>query len=215
MIKLRSIRKLQTIVLVLVLIFTPLLLVPYTSAHRRPSQHSINVFFNYYNSPFFGTDYVVEGLDYAIKDGAGVVILSGTTDDTGLVSLQVKGNFDQSGLGVHIEYVWQGVALSLNNLEVGDYEIEVNNFLLRTELYWSDDLSPAEVGVVEVWFNGAYLTTSTLVSAGVDDNLLLVTDVVAGIYTIKGVFEDYVINIPVDHPQERWTEDTIISAEMI
>ena len=179
---------------------------------KKPAKE-ISIFVNYMDSPLFGADYIVEGLAWILYDGLDNVIASGTTDSNGMIIFKIKDDYDLSGDGIHLEYTWRGDLESINNLVAGTTELELQGFKISSHLYWADGLNPAEIGDVEVWFNGEYLTTVALISGELPElNLLLMNNVIAGTYTIKGAFIDYVININVAG-EEIYGSDILLSAE--
>jgi len=192
-----------------------LILFPFLIYFLKPAQE-IDIFVNYENSNYFGVDYIVEGLDWVMYDGLDNVIASGTTDQFGIINFILKETYDTSGQGIHVEYTWQGELRTLANLEAGTYEIEVETFYVESFLYWADDLSPAEVGDIEVWFDGEYLTTITLAESGgfVNKfNMISSNGAVAGVYTLKGIFDDTTISIPLTQAFRVYEEDILVSAE--
>lgn len=65
-------------------------------------------------------DYPVEGIAWTMYDGLDVEITSGTTDALGMITFVVLMAYNQEGNGIHIEFMWQGTLVSINNLALGE-----------------------------------------------------------------------------------------------
>ena len=170
----------------------------------------INIFVNYKDSVIFGADYIVEGLEWTIEDGLHNLLASGTTDATGMITFAIKGSYDLSNYGIHLHYTWQSIPYELRNLEAGAYEVGLDTFQLVSDMFWSDDLTPAQLGTVEVWFGGANIVNVTLI--GVDLNRLdYSVGLVSGTYTIKADnMNDEMITIGTT---QTYNSDILVSAE--
>ena len=170
----------------------------------------INIFMNYADSTIFGTDYIMEGLDWDLQDTDHNVLATGTTDNTGMITYAIKGSYDNNGYGIHLDYIWQGNSLRLMNLEAGDYEIELGLFDISSDIFWADDLSPAQLGEVEIWFDGVNIVNVTLI--GVDLNQLVLAELIAGDFTIKAdLISDKTITVSTTG--YTYNSDILVSAE--
>ena len=198
-------KKILVLFIVLIMLLSPLIVFIAQAIIPKP-QRSIDINFNYADGILFDVCPVV-GLEYVIKDGVGTVLMSGVTDSTGMVTLIIKGGFDQSGLGVHVEYMWHGISQSLNNLMAGEHEIILATFSMNSNLFWADDLSLFMSEGVEVWHEGVLLWT-TIASP------LNLNGFIAGTYTLKDGFVDTNFTIEVDQPSSTFEEDIFILAEM-
>lgn len=168
----------------------------------------IEVLIHYPDITGFDPSTPVQGIVYNIYDGADVLIGSGITDITGMITISILASYNLSGQGIHIEFYWQGELIVIDNLLIG----ELNSFEIlqfNSQLTFTyDGSTPLNVQDVEVWFNGVYITTITLVSG------VLNMFMQHGIYTFKCIeFFDYEWSLAVYFPAYSTEETLTVSAQ--
>lgn len=192
---------------------------------KKPKKKAkeISVSLEYQDHVFHDPDVPIVGIAYNVYDGANILIGSGiTTDSLGMMTFIVLMAYDETGLGIHIEYrnsfrifikiMWQGTLVSINNLAIGESrDIELDNFGFTFIFEW-DDSSPIVGDNIEVWQNGNLLDTKTTDASG----FLNMNGIIDGTYTlisIGGLFADIVYIASVNHSDTRFYETFTISAQ--
>lgn len=208
---------------ILLLVMILLATAPLSVADKKPKKpkkpkkaEEINTLLEYQDTAngHYPDNTVIEGVAYTIYDGLNQVIVSGITDATGMITFIVLENYNQDGKGIHIEFIWQGVLISLNNLVVGGalHIEELNPFNLSPTFLWEDMSELPEGTVVDFYFEGVYFDSAIINSNGQLD----IVQVIAGIYTLNSTFfSGLEMVVLVDHPSLQKAETFIISAQFI
>ena len=207
--------------LIVLIGFTPSL--PYVFGKEKPDKPDkpkkpkkateINVLLEYVDNSHFAPDTPIEGVAWTMYDGLGVEIASGVTLADGMISFIVLMAYDQTGDGIHVEFMWQGTLVSINNLVIGGELVlqECHSFLLSPTFLWQDGITPLPAGtVVEIWFDGMLLDTALISAIGEMD----FNKVIAGTYTLESVFfSGLEMVVLIDQPSAQLLQTFIISAE--
>lgn len=154
-------------------------------------------------------DYPVEGIAWTMYDGLDVEITSGATDALGMITFAVLMAYNQEGKGIHIEFMWQGTLISINNLVSGDYVELLVPFVSGDLVFRWEDLTLLDNQQINVWFEGLDLGNIAL-NFGASNNMKMMV----GTYTFKcAEFEDVVFTLSADYATQIVAEDFIVIAK--
>lgn len=208
------------LVLALIVLIGFTLSLGYVSGKDKPNKPQkpkkateINLSLLYTDHDFHPTNYAVEGVAYTIYDGLNNVIGSGITDATGMITFIVLMAYDQTGLGIHVVFFWQGEEISINNLVIGESsEVVLSNFAFTVTFEW-DDSSPIAGEYVEIWLNGFLVGTEMTDASGIIVMNGIVANYQYTFVSVGGIFTNIVYTVLVDSPSNIVVEIFTISAQ--
>jgi len=170
-----------------------------------PTANSLTMFFNYEDSPWFGVDYPVAGIDYEIfatpVGGVKEMIAIGTTDSTGLITIMLLEDYEVGS--IYMNYVdLLGVMDNYNYLTQDYTEFEISTKSIDSLVLWSHDLTPVISMTYDLYYDGSVLTTLTTDEFG----QLTVSGLIVGNYTFENALIEILKSTDV------YSEDIVIDA---
>lgn len=176
---------------------------------KKPKKaKEIEVLLEYEYSVYYPTNMPVRNIPYTIFDGNNVNIGSGITDATGMITFAILGSYNQgNGKGIHIEFNYQGILVSLDNLVSGSYVEVITPFLVDIEFRLDGTLLESQT--INVWFEGIDLGNVNLLNGAFMNYRMM-----AGDYVFKCVeFEDVIYTLIADYPSLTVVEDFDVIAK--
>jgi len=170
-----------------------------------PFASSLTMFFNYEDSPWFGMDYPVAGIDYEIfatpVGEEKEMIAIGTTDSTGLVIIMLLDDYEVGS--IYMNYVdLLGVMVNYNYLTQDYTEYEISTKSIDSLVLWSHDLTPVIDMTYDFYYDGSVLTTLTTDEFG----QLTISGLIVGNYTFASA------EIEILRSTDVYSEDIVIDA---
>lgn len=178
---------------------------------KKPKKKAkeIEVLLEYEYSVYYPSNMPVRNIQYTILDGNNVNIGSGITDATGMITFTILASYNQAnGKGIHIEFMWQGILVSLDNLESGSYLEIMPSF--ETDIEFRLDGILLTNQPINVWFEGIDLGNVNLQNGAFTTSFRIM----AGEYTFKcAEFEDIVYTLIADYSLSIVVEDFDVIAK--
>ncbi len=177
--------------------------------HKPKKVKEIEVLLEYEYSVYYPPNSPAMFIPYTILDGNNVNIGSGITDATGMITFAILTSYNQgNGKGIHIEFMWQGTLVSIDNLVSGAYIELLTPFVSGDIVFRWEDLSLLDNQLINAWFEGVDLTVVSLNFGALTNFKMMV-----GTYTFKcAEFEDIIFVLSADYATQTVAEDfTVIT----
>ena len=198
-------RKNKCILLILLIALVPILaFLPNWIKNLLKPSNEITIFVNYADTPIFGTDYAVEGIEWEILDMYDTILASGVTDSLGMINFLITGEYE----GLRVEVPWKGTLRNIAGLVAGEYEMELSTIMVQSDVFFSD-MTPVPDGTIfELWYGG-----ESVANVSIAVGIFQLTGLICGEYTLTSMYPSTSFSMPLNRTVNDYTTDIIISPE--